>query len=97
MIVKCRSKYESGQSALSVGEALERADDIRVAQVRGFVSAIGSDGLTLQAEQDGGVELEVRLDTALPENVVVGTEIVVETSFEDGVWTAIDVAELTGE
>jgi cytochrome c-type biogenesis protein CcmE len=94
MIVKCPSKYESETGALTVDEAIESAADIRFARIAGYVESIESDGFVLRAEESGGTELEVRLDTALPDNVEVDTRVVVDGAFEDDVFVATDVAEV---
>lgn len=92
MIVKCPSKYESSRDAITVTDAVEMADEIEFARIEGDVTDIGGDGLTIEDDEN---ELEVRLETALPENVVIGTHVVVDGAFDDeGEFAASDVAEV---
>jgi cytochrome c-type biogenesis protein CcmE len=93
MVVKCPSKYESETGALTVEQAVAESEDIAYARVAGYVASIGSDGLVLQNDEDGGETLEIVLDTALPENVVEGTRVVIDGSFDDGVFVATSIAE----
>lgn len=97
MIVKCPSKYESETGALSVAEAIEKSGEIQFARIAGYVKSIDADGVTITQGESGGTSLEVRLETALPENVAVGTRVVVEGVFEGTVFVASGIAEVAEE
>jgi cytochrome c-type biogenesis protein CcmE len=93
MIVKCPSKYESETGALTIAEAVEKADDIEFARIAGYVRSIEGDGVVISQGEAGGQELEVRLETALPDNVTEGTRVVVEGKFDGDVFVASEIAE----
>jgi cytochrome c-type biogenesis protein CcmE len=90
LIIKCPSKYESLEGAMTIDELLaDSAMEGTPTRVSGFVVAIEGQGVVLGTEKSGGTEIEVDLsETELPENVEEGTEVVVQGTLEGSVLVA---------
>ena len=90
LIIKCPSKYESLEGAMTVDDLLaDSAMEGTPTRVSGFVIAVEGKGIVLGAEKSGGTEIEVDLSgTELPENVSEGTEVVVQGTLEGSVFVA---------
>jgi cytochrome c-type biogenesis protein CcmE len=90
LIIKCPSKYESLEGAMTVDDLLaDSAMEGTPTKVSGYVIAVEGAGVVIGTEESGGTELEVDLSgTELPENVSEGTEVVVQGTLEGSVFVA---------
>jgi cytochrome c-type biogenesis protein CcmE len=90
LIIKCPSKYESLEGAMTIDDLLaDSAMEGTPTKVSGFVIAVEGAGVVIGTEESGGTELEVDLsETELPENVSEGTEVVVQGTLEGSVFVA---------
>lgn len=91
MITKCPSKYESAEGALAVKDLVDRDDLIgKTLKSAGFVKAGtivppgGDIRFVVTDEANGGAEMPVAWEGALPEGMVDGSKVVLTGSVEDG-------------
>lgn len=101
MITKCPSKYESAKGSMSVTDLLGKADTMtgKTTKISGFVKkgtivAPGGDSrFVVASETDGGDELPVAWEGALPAGMVDGSKVVLTGALEaDGKFVATEVA-----
>jgi cytochrome c-type biogenesis protein CcmE len=100
MITKCPSKYESAEGAMSIADLLDRGDEMfnKTVKATGYVKsgtivAPGSgQRFVVTNDADGGAEVPVAWEGALPEGMVDGSKIVLTGSMEEDGFVATSVA-----
>lgn len=100
LVTKCPSKYENATEALTVSSLLGYGDSVidKTVKVAGTVQsgtlkAAGEGDERFVLADDGGEELAVDFDGALPNEVAEGSQLVVTGSLgSDGKFSATDVA-----
>lgn len=100
LVTKCPSKYENATEALTVSSLLGYGDSVvdKTVKVAGTVAsgtlkAAGEGSERFVLKDDGGEELSVTFEGALPNEVSEGTQLVVTGSLgSNGKFTATDVA-----
>lgn len=99
MLTKCPSKYESAKGAMTVTDLLgNEAMAGKTTKLTGFVKAgsIVAPGagarFTITGEADGGDEIPVVWEGALPSGMVDGSAVVLTGMLEEGQFVATDVA-----
>lgn len=97
MITKCPSKYETATGSLQVSQALEQPEGSTF-PVTGFVVANsiqppgGDMRFVVSETAEGGAEMDVIWEGALPAGMDSGSQVVVTGSIEDGKLVAADVS-----
>lgn len=99
LVTKCPSKYESGSSALSVGQLLGYDSNSMIGKtvkVSGSVNALGpvTAEVRFQLRDADAAQLSIVYAAALPDAVADGTNVVVTGALQDdkGTFLATDVA-----
>ena len=100
MITKCPSKYESATGAMPISDLVGAGESMVGKTVKasgvvkaGTLTAPGSGARFVVADADGGAEVPVIWEGALPEGLSDGSEVVLTGALEaDGNFVATDVA-----
>jgi cytochrome c-type biogenesis protein CcmE len=101
MITKCPSKYESVEGAMPLADLVGKGESMvgKTVKTAAFVKAGtiaapgGGSRFIAAAQADGGEELPVAYEGALPEGMADGSEVIITGSLEaDGTFVASDVA-----
>jgi cytochrome c-type biogenesis protein CcmE len=101
MITKCPSKYESATGALPVGDLIGKGESMVGKTVKttgyvkaGTIAAPGGDArFVVTATKDGGAEVAVVYEGALPAGMVDSSQVVLTGAIEkDGKFVATDVS-----
>jgi len=102
MITKCPSKYETATGSLTVAQALEQPEGSTF-PVNGYVVADtivppgGEERFVISETADGGAEISVVWEGALPAGMDDGSQVVINGSVEGGALVAASVALAEGE
>jgi len=100
MITKCPSKYESAKDAIGIGALLGQADSMTgtTLKITGYVTSEvsppgGDTRFHVADTADGGEDLGVFYEGALPAGMDSGSQVVILGALEDdGVFAATDVS-----